>query len=90
MILMAMMPSVMAMAQHPEPTVYSNSIVARQAAVESTVARQWNDVLLEAILGDFARPTVHSRNLFHCSVACFYAFAAYDNVDTTIFLGRTW
>ena len=89
-ILMAMMPSVMAMAQHPEPTVYSNSIVARQAAVESTVARQWNDVLLEAIRGDFARPTVHARNLFHCSVACFDAFAAYDNVDTTIFLGRTW
>ena len=87
---MAMMPSVMALAQHAEPTVYSSSIVARQSAVESTVARQWNDVLLEAIRGDFARPTVHARNLFHCSVACFDAFAAYDNVDTTIFLGRTW
>jgi hypothetical protein len=77
-------------AQHVEPTVYHSSVAARQAAVESTVARQWNEVLLEAIRGDFARPTVHARNLFHCAVACFDAFAAYDELDTTLFLGRDW
>jgi len=57
-------------------------------ALESTVARQWNEDLLEAIRGDFARPTVHARNLFHFSLACFDAFAAYDEVDTLIFLGQ--
>ena len=34
-----------------------------------SVARQWNEVMLEAIRHDFARPTVHARNLFHVSVA---------------------
>ena len=57
-------------------------------AVESTVARQWNEDLLEAIRGDFARPTVHARNLFHFSVACYDAFAAYDDLDTLLFLGQ--
>ncbi len=33
------------------------------------VARQWNDLLLEAIRNDYARPTVHARNLFHVSAA---------------------
>ena len=77
-------------AQHIQPTVYSSSQASRQVAVESTVARQWNEALLEAIRGDFARPTVHARNLFHCSVALFDAFAAYDQLDTTLFLGREW
>ncbi len=43
-----------------------------------SVARQWNDLLLEAIRTDFARPTVHARNLFHVSVAMWDAWAAYD------------
>ena len=30
-----------------------------------SVARIWNEVLLEAIRNDFARPTVHARNLWH-------------------------
>ena len=32
-------------------------------------ARHWNEELLEAIRNDFARPTVHGRNLFHTSIA---------------------
>lgn len=42
------------------------------------VARQWNEELLEAIRRDFARPTIHARNLFHVSAALWDAFAAYD------------
>ena len=30
-----------------------------------STTRLWNEVLLESIRGDFARPTVHARNLFH-------------------------
>ena len=76
--------------QGPQPTVYGPSTLARAAAVEETVARQWNEVLLEAIRGDFARPTVHARNLFHSSVLAFDAFAAYDTVDAPLFLGQMW
>ena len=54
-----------------------------------SVARQWNDALLEAIRTDFARPTVHARNLFHASVAMYDAWAAYDSVAATYLLGKT-
>jgi len=43
-----------------------------------SVARQWNDELLNAIRNDFARPTVHARNLFHTSIAMWDSWAAYD------------
>ena len=54
-----------------------------------SVARQWNDALLEAVRTDFARPTVHARNLFHASVAMYDAWAAYDDVAATFLLGKT-
>jgi len=44
-----------------------------------SVARQWNEVLLDGIRGDYARPTVHARNLFHTSVAMWDAWAAFDD-----------
>jgi hypothetical protein len=42
------------------------------------VARQWNEELLGAIRRDFARPTVHARNLFHVAAAMWDAWAAYE------------
>lgn len=54
-----------------------------------SVAREWNEVLLQAIRKDFARPTVHARNLFHSSVAMYDAWAVYDQTAETFFLGRT-
>ena len=56
---------------------------------QQSVARQWNEVLLEAIRNDFARPTVHARNLFHTSIAMYDAWAAYDNIAETYLLGKT-
>ena len=53
-----------------------------------SVARQWNEALLGAIRGDFARPTVHARNLFHTSVAFYDAWAAYDADAETYMLGK--
>ena len=44
-----------------------------------SVSRRWMEVLLEAIRGDRARPTVHARNLFHLSAAMYDAWAAYDD-----------
>lgn len=44
-----------------------------------SMARQWNEALLDAIRRDTPRPTVHARNLFHLSVAMYDAWAAYDD-----------
>ena len=43
-----------------------------------SVARIWNEVLLEGIRNDYARPTVHARNLWHSSAAMYDAWAAFD------------
>lgn len=56
---------------------------------QHSVARQWNEVLLDGIRNDFARPTVHARNLFHVSVAMYDCWAAMSDDDDTYFLGNT-
>ncbi|MBK7935668.1 MAG: T9SS type A sorting domain-containing protein [Lewinellaceae bacterium] len=62
---------------------------ASTLSAQQSVARRWNEVLLQAIREDFARPPVHARNLFHCSVAMYDAWAAYDTVAETYLLGKT-
>lgn len=56
---------------------------------QHSVAREWNEQLLHAIRNDFARPTVHARNLFHTSVALYDAWAIYEEEPETYFLGKT-
>ena len=56
---------------------------------QNSVAREWNNLILEAIRNDYARPTVHARNLFHHSVIAYDAWAAYDNSKKKYFLGDT-
>ena len=63
--------------------------VSSHAQSNHSVAREWNEVLLEAIRNDFARPTIHARNLFHMSMAMYDAWAAYDTVAQPYFLGRS-
>ena len=55
---------------------------------QPSVARKWNEVLLQAIRSDFARPTVHARNLFHVSAAMYDAWAAYDAQHEPYLLGN--
>jgi Domain of unknown function (DUF6851)/VCPO second helical-bundle domain len=50
----------------------------RSALEGRSVARVWNDALLDAIRRDTPAPTVHARNLFHASAAMWDAWAAYD------------
>jgi hypothetical protein len=54
-----------------------------------SVARMWNEILLEAIRNDFARPTVHARNLFHMSSAMYDAWSAYADREQPYLLGKT-
>ena len=58
-------------------------------AQTESVARKWNNVILEAIRNDFARPTVHARNLFHHSIICYDGWAAYNPSKQRYFLGQT-
>lgn len=64
-------------AQHPQP----------QSA--QSIARQWNEVMLQAIRRDYTRPPVHARNLFHFSIAVYDAWAVYDPHAQTYMLGKT-
>ena len=57
---------------------------------QHSIAREWNEQLLEAIRKDFARPTVHARNLFHSSLLMYDAWAIFNNTAQPIFLGATF
>jgi hypothetical protein len=54
-----------------------------------SVARLWNEMLLEGIRSDLARPTVHARNLWHVSAAMYDAWAAFDSNASPWLLGGT-
>ncbi|MCR9172346.1 MAG: T9SS type A sorting domain-containing protein [bacterium] len=58
-------------------------------AQNNSAARNWNNLILEAIRNDYARPTVHARNLYHHSIICYDAWAAYDPSKSTYYLGKT-
>ncbi|MGI9149670.1 MAG: vanadium-dependent haloperoxidase [Chloroflexota bacterium] len=45
---------------------------------EWSVARRWDEALLDAVRRALPAPTVHARNLFHTSAAMWDAWAAYD------------
>lgn len=60
-----------------------------QVTAQHSAAREWNEALLFAIRNDFARPTVHARNLFHASIVMYDAWAVYDDQAQPYFLGDT-
>ncbi len=60
--------------------------VANEAAASTSVAHDWVDAALFAIRNDFARPTVHARNLHHLSAAMYDAWAAYDGAASPLWL----
>lgn len=53
-----------------------------------SVARLWNEALLSAIRLDYARPTVHARNLFHTCLAMYDAWAILDGHAETYLVGK--
>ena len=65
-------------------TVTAHYLPGVAPSANVSVARRWNEVLLAAIRNDYARPTVHARNLFHVSAAQYDAWAAMiSNLDPT-------
>ncbi|MCB9081431.1 MAG: CRTAC1 family protein [Lewinellaceae bacterium] len=70
------------------PSQMSVTLTGQNSTAEQSVARLWNEALLNAIRKDFARPTVHARNLFHTSVAMYDAWAIYDQQAQTFLIGK--
>jgi hypothetical protein len=69
----------------PAPSPTNDPASGRAACVpeehpEWTVARRWDEALLDAIRRALPNPPVHARNLFHLSVAMWDAWATYDPV----------
>ncbi|MBR9921543.1 MAG: T9SS type A sorting domain-containing protein [Bacteroidetes bacterium] len=60
-----------------------------EVQAQQSVAREWNELILTGIRNDFARPTVHARNLWHTSIAMYDAWAVFDDVAETYLLGKT-
>ena len=54
-----------------------------------SIVREWNEILLQGVRTDFARPTVHARNLYHFSAASYDAWSAFSERDKSYFLGNT-
>lgn len=59
-----------------------------ESSAQHSVAREWNEAILQTIREDFARPPVQARNLFYTSIALYDAWAAYDTVAETYLLGK--
>jgi len=51
-----------------------------------SVARRWDEALLDAIRRDLPAPTVHARNLYHTSAAMWDAWAAFDPSARGVFV----
>lgn len=65
-------------------------VISHYCFSQQSVARDWNEEILNAIRDDFARPTVHARNLFHSSLIMYDAWAVFDSQAETVFLGKTF
>ena len=61
----------------------------KPSKAQHSIARDWNEVALQSIREDFARPTVHARNLFHLSAAMWDAWSAYEFDAEPYFLGNS-
>jgi hypothetical protein len=62
---------------------------AMGATAQQSVARQWNDMMLECIRRHQARPVVVARNLYHASILMYDGWAVYDDDASTVLLGQT-
>ncbi len=59
------------------------------AQAQQSLAREWNEIMLTAIRHDYAKPTVHARNLWHASIIMYDSWALFDSIAEPYFLGQT-
>ncbi len=70
--------------------ILPGTFVSTANAQEHSIARQWNEVQLDAVRVDVPRPTVHARNLFHMSAVMYDGWAVYDETAKTYLLGNSY
>ncbi len=58
-------------------------------SAQESIARKWNEEVLESIRNDFARPTVHARNLYHSSLAMYDAWAIFEPDAEPYLIGKS-
>jgi hypothetical protein len=68
----------LARAESPASASADAAACVRAGPGGHSVARVWNEALLDAIRRDVPAPGTHARNLFHVSAAMWDAWAAYD------------
>ena len=59
------------------------------AFAQQSIARRWNEAIIQAVREDLARPPITARTLFHTSMAMYDAWAAYDSIAKPYLLGNT-
>lgn len=59
----------------------------RAQSEDYSVARLWNEEMLEAIRHDFARPVVHARNLYHVSAAMYDSWSLVNKKGDPCLMG---
>lgn len=69
--------------------IFSLCFIGAVSAQSQSVAKEWNEQVLHAISADFARPTIHARNLFHTSIAMYDSWAAFEPAGNTYLLGKS-
>jgi hypothetical protein len=65
----------------PEPVLPPDTSCPADAVdpfPSGSIARRWNEQLLNSVRRDIPHPPKHARNLFHTSMAMYDAWAAYD------------
>lgn len=72
-----------------QPTTLQINLTMNNLPEHISIARLWNEVLLNAIRLDYARPTIHARNLFHASVVMFDIWAIYNELANPYLMGNT-
>lgn len=73
-----------------EMTLFVDISYTPSTTNKHSVARLWNEILLQAIRNDFARPTVHARNLFHTSIAMYDSWALYNSETSTPYFAEEY
>lgn len=69
-------------------TLLASAFFSFQLSAQHSIAREWNELLLQTLQEDLARPHVQARNVFHFSIALYDAWAIYDDESTPYLLGK--
>ncbi len=64
------------------------TLPAVSTSQDHSIAQEWNEVLLESIRNDLARPTVHARNLWHTSAAMYDIWSVFHPECEPYLLGK--